>query len=114
MVSPEEVQPPFFCEQIEYDGRELWVPYLAVSYGESQLVLHHFNTTVRLFENDSANHVEVRDGKVLKGLRMAQDMMDLMIEYDYSFRWDRFVDEHTLNWLVEVEASHIDEELDEL
>ena len=114
MVNPEDVEPPFACQQMEYDGQELWIPYLTIGFDDAQLVLHHFNTVVRLFENESANHVEVRDGKQLKGLRMTQDMLDLMIEYDYSYKWDRFVDEHTMNWLVELEVGHIDEELDEL
>lgn len=112
MVEREDIEPPFQIQELELDGVETWTPYLEVQVGDKTFPLHRFNTVVRLFEVESANHVELRDSKGCKGVRMAQDIIQMMVNYDFSFRWDLYVDEQTMDWLSAIEASHLDEELD--
>lgn len=114
MVGRDEIQPPFGVQELELEGVETFTPYLEIKVGEETIPLHHFNVLVRLFETESANHVELRDKSGCKGIRMAQEILQQMVDYDYSFRWDRYVDENTLEWLSAIEASHLDEELDSL
>lgn len=114
MIERDGVEAPFYTADLTIDDVETWTPVLDIGFNGDTVQLHHFNALVRLFDNEDANHVEIRIDKVLRGVRMAQDMLDLMLDYDYSYRWDKRVDEHTMNWLAAVEASHLDEEIEEL
>lgn len=113
MAERGDIERPFYIAELTVDDVDTWTPILDVNFNSDLIQIHHYNSLVRLFENEDANHVEVRVDKVLRGIRMAQDMMDLMIEYDYSYRWDKKVDENTMTWLAAVEASHLDEELED-
>lgn len=114
MIERGGIERPFYTADLTIDDVETWTPVLDIGYGGITVQLHHFNTVVRLFENESANHVEFRHDKVLKGLKMAQELMDMMIEYDFSYKWDRRVDEHTMDWLIALDTAHLEQELDEV
>jgi len=113
MIERGDIEAPFYTADLTIDDVDTWTPVLDIGFDGGTLQLTHFNVLVRTFDNEDANHVEVRVDKVLKGIRMAQDIIDLMLDYDYSYRWDKRVDEQTVEWLAAVEASHLDEEFDE-
>lgn len=111
MASPEDIQAPFNVGELTLDDVETWTPYLDVQFNGEVISLHHFNTVVRLFEAESANHAELRQpGQPVKGIRMAHELLNMMVEYDYSYRWDKHVDDATSEWLGEIEASDLEAE----
>lgn len=111
MANPEDIQAPFQVGELSLDDVDTWTPYLDVQFNGRVISLHHFNTVVRLFETESANHAELREhGQPVKGIKMAKDMLDLMVEYDYSYRWDKHVDDATSEWLGEIEADALEQE----
>jgi hypothetical protein len=115
MCEREDIERPFYTADLTVDDQEIWTPILNVQYGGSEVVqLHHFNTLVRLFENEDANHVEWRTKEGVKGIRMAQALIEMMVEYDYDLKWCKRVDESTLEWLSHIEADNLDDELREL
>lgn len=109
-----DVERPFYTADLTIDDVDTWTPVLDIGFDDRVIQLHHFNTVVRLFENEDANHVEIRHEKVLKGVRMAQDIMDMMIAYDYSYRWDKRLDSATEDWLVAIQSSELQAEIDDL
>jgi len=110
----EDIERPFYTADLTVDDQEIWTPVLDVKFNDTVIQLHQFNCLVRVFETESANHVEWRTPKGVKGIRMAQELMDMMIEYDYSYRWDLRVDDSTNEWLAGIEAANLDRELGEL
>lgn len=117
MLQPEQVEKPFGAQLIEIDDVEVWVAYLEIETPDEEIVLHPFNSLVRLFGVDHgsyANHIELRVDDRLKGIRVPQGIIDAAVAYDWSYRWDARIDEQTLKWLGGIELSHLDEELGQL
>lgn len=111
MVSPEDIEAPFGVGEVTLDDQKLWTPYLDVQFNGRVVSLHHFNTVVRMFELDTADHVELReDGEPVKGIKMAHELIDMMVEYDYDFRWNKRIDNATEEWLAQIEASDLEAE----
>lgn len=115
MINPEAVEPPFECQQVDVDGIQMFVPFLRVrANGEDELILHPFNTLVRQFEDDSLDHLEVTIDGQKNGIPMDEDTLDMFIDYDFSFRWDKIPEKSTMDWLARVAMANFDEELAEL
>ncbi len=115
MLNPEDIEPPFGVGRLDVDGVEYVAPFLRCNYGEGEIELHWGNATIRAFHfDDTMNHVETRIEGKLKGIRMGQDIMDLMIKYGYPMRVDPVPDEATVDWFLSMEMSELDRELDEL
>jgi len=110
MLNPEDIKPPFFVGEATIDGQQIWTPALAVQFNDEVLHLHRFNTLVRLFKTESANHAELRDEHGLRGLRMSQAILETMVEYEYDYQWNRVVDEESAEWLADVEGSELETE----
>lgn len=86
---------------------------LTTSDGE-QLVIHWFNSRLKLFEDSEFDHVEYyQDGRTL-ALRVGRAIMDIMMEEDFPQDYDPVVDECTFNWYVNLETKNMDQELKEL
>lgn len=112
MFNPEEVELPFQTQEIVVRGRGLWVPYLNIETVDGeQHILHWGNTTVRQFEEEEYDHVELKIGERVCGMVFDDDMMDKFIDYDYPLKWLPLVDDATLEWFISREADHIDDEL---
>ena len=80
-----------------------------------EMILHYFNTKIRTFRDEQFNHVEWRDeNDTLKGIRVGQDLMDLLFENDFPYQFDPIVDEATREWFIQSEVRLLDKELDEL
>ncbi len=111
MITPDRIEEPFSCASFEMDGRELWTPTLEITFSAGSIVLHHFNTRVRQFANESADHLEVRVNQELKGILVNQELLQQFVDYEYPRRWDPYVDEATMDWLTATASLSIDEEL---
>lgn len=72
------------------------------------------NTCIRLFRDNSFNHVEYYEDDDVKGLRVGQVVMDILFEHDYPYRYDPIVDDATMEWYIKSEVTLLDDELDEL
>ena len=114
MIGRDEIERPFYTADLTLEGQELWTPVLNIQWAEEVVQLHHFNTLVRLFQNPDANHVELQTDEGVKGVRMAQALIEMMVEYDYDLKWCKRVDPATIEWLSHIEADSLDDELREL
>lgn len=114
MINPEEVQPPFECQQVDVDGIQMHIPFLRVRANGEGLILHPFNTLVRQFEDESLDHLEVTIEGDKHGIPMDEEILDQFLDYDFSYRWDRRPDKSTIIWLVSVAMANIDEEYEML
>lgn len=114
--NPDDLQPPFGHGKLEIDGVEHDVPYVTVQYGQTPIVLHWGNATIRSFYYDpSLNHVEYREpGNPVKGIRMSQKLIDLMEQYGFPLERDPIPDDSTRDWFVDMEVSALDDELNAL
>ena len=80
-----------------------------------EMILHYFNTKIRTFKDEQFNHVEWRDEEnTLKGIRVSQELMDLLFEHEFPYQFDPVVDEPTKEWFIQSEMRLLDNELDEL
>ena len=77
--------------------------------------LHWGNTLVRLFSEESFNHIEhyTIDNKTL-GMRVGQAVLDILFEHDFSYRYDKYPDEATMEWFVKSEVMIMEGEIEEL
>lgn len=116
MFKPEDIDEPFGVGDLEIDGVEYQVPYLKCGFTNGEIMLHWGNSTLRSFYfNPDMNHVEYRDEeKTLKGVRMAQEVMDLMQVYGWPMRTDPLVDPQTTEWFVQLELHSLESDLDSL
>ena len=115
MIDPEDIQEPFESREIEVDGRLMHVPFLRVRSGEEQIVLHPFNTLVRLFEfPDNIDHLEVRIDGNSQGIPMDEETVQQFVEYNFPYWWDLHVTKATIDWLAYIAMKHFDSEVEEL
>lgn len=111
MVTPDKIEQPFGCHEMELDGRPIYVPFLKVEFLEIEIIFHHFNTTVRQFNDPWADHVEVEVEETTKGIRFEHNLIDKFVEYEYPRRWNPYIDEASLEWLQMLEAARLEDEL---
>lgn len=114
--NPEDVDEPFGVGELNIDGVDHEVPFLRCGFNDCEIVLHWGNSLLRAFYfNEEMNHVEYRDEeKKLKGIRMDQELMDLMQVYGWPMRVDPIPDEQTSEWFVQMEMRSLESELDDL
>lgn len=87
----------------------------SIPCNEGEMILHYFNTRIRTFKDEQFTHVEWRDeNEVLKGIRVNQELLDLLFENDFPYSFDPVVDEATKEWFVSSEMRLLEKELDEL
>lgn len=94
---------------------ELKSPVIVIETTEGDMVLHWFNTRIRTFRDKGLNHIEWRDDEnVLKGIRVTQQLMDILFEHEFPYQFDPVVDDATREWFIQSEAKLLDSELNEL
>lgn len=87
----------------------------SIPCSEGEMILHYFNTKIRTFKDAQFNHVEWRDEEnTLKGIRVTQELMDILFEHEFPYQFDPVVDENTKEWFIKSEMRLLDGELDEL
>ena len=89
-------------------------PVIKLSSTAGEVELHWYNCLARTFDNEDFNHVELYEDDKTKGLRVGQAILDIMFEHDYSFRYDKYPDEATIEWFIASEVTILEDELDEL
>jgi hypothetical protein len=115
MIDPEQVQAPFETKTIDTDGMQMTLPYLRVQSQDGEIILHPFNTRVRLIqEPPGLDHVEYRDDTGTKGITMPEEIIGLFEEYNFDVHWSLRADKNTVEWLSNVAMRNIDEELVDL
>lgn len=73
------------------------------------ITLNWANTVIRTFglPFSDLNHVEYRDENGLRGIRVTQELMDLLFEQEFPYQFNYFPDEETRDWFVAAEAKDI-------
>lgn len=104
MESPEPIEGLVHSPCIELEGT-----------GGEKLQLTWFNTTIRCFEDPQFNHIEMttESGEVI-GLRVGQELMDLLFEHTYPYYSMPYVDEATREWFVHSLTKNLEQEIAEL
>lgn len=86
---------------------------LPTSIGE--LELHWDNCLIRTFDSEQFDHLEYfTEEKKTLGLRIGREIMDILFEHDFSYRFDKYPDEATVEWFVKAEMSVMENEIEEL
>lgn len=95
---------------------ELESPVIIIETTEGDMVLHWFNTRIRTFRDIGLNHIEWRDDTDdrLKGIRVTQELMDILFEHEFPYQFDPVVDDATKEWFIQSEAKLLEAELGEL
>lgn len=85
---------------------------LSVPYEEGDIIMAWFNTRIRIFKDPAFNHVEwtTPEGK-LKGIRVAQFLMDFLFEHEFPYSFDPEVDQETKDWWENMETKNLDDEI---
>ena len=93
-------------------------PVIRLPATTGDIELHWYNSLARYFDDSQYNHIEhyeeVDGVERIRGLRVSQYVLDLLMENDFSYRYDKYPDEATVEWLVKLEVVIMDSELDEL
>lgn len=86
---------------------------LPTSIGE--LELHWGNCLIRTFDSEQFDHLEYfTEEKKTLGLRIGREIMDILFEHDFSYRFDKYPDEATVEWFIKAEMSVMENEIEEL
>lgn len=98
----------------ENGNRIVYTPRIDVPTAMGELALTYFNTTIRLFEDETYNHIEFvcEDGQKL-GLGVSEDFIDTLQEHDYPQYFLPFVDESSQRWYEHNQTRNLDAEIDE-
>jgi hypothetical protein len=100
---------------MENEPNEIESPIVELESSVGHVALNYLNTTIRTFKDTSMNHVEYRNPEgYLQGIMVPQDIMDILFEHEYPYRFDPVVDDYTVDWYVRAQAIKLEDELDEL
>ena len=90
-------------------------PVVKLPTVSGELELHWYNTLIRTFENEDFNHIEhyTIDNKTL-GMRVGQAVLDIFFEHDFSYRYDKYPDEATVEWFIKSEVTIMEGEIEDL
>lgn len=89
-------------------------PVIKLSSTAGEVELHWYNCLVRTFDDELLNHVELYEDDKIKGLRVGQAILDIMFEHDFSYRYDKYPDEATMEWFVKSEVMIMENEIENL
>lgn len=62
------------------------------------------NCVMRVFDDEQYNHLEYYEDDKTIGMRVGQEIMDVLHEHDFSYRYDKYPDPATVEWLVKMEV----------
>lgn len=96
-------------------GPEL--PSITIDMGDDErIVLNYFTARVRMFKDPQYNNVEYRKDPQapLCGLRVTEELINMMLEHSYPQQFDPIVDPLTQEWYIKAVTAHLDDELEGL
>lgn len=90
-------------------------PIIRIPTTQGDYELHWGNTLVRLFSEESFNHIEhyTEEDKIV-GMRVGQAVLDIFFENDFSYRYDKYPDEATVEWFIKSEVMIMENEVEDL
>lgn len=90
-------------------------PVVKLPTVSGELELHWYNTLIRTFENEDFDHIEhyPAEDKIL-GMRVGRAILDIFFENDFSYRYDKYPDEATVEWFIKSEVMIMENEIEEL
>lgn len=90
-------------------------PIIRIPTTQGDLDLHWGNTLVRLFGDTSFNHAEYYPNEhQTQGLKVGQYIIDILVEHDFSYRYDKYPDEATVEWFIKSEVMIMENEIEDL
>lgn len=90
-------------------------PCVEIESSLGKLALTWFNTTIRIFNPPTFNHIEyVDDDGEVTGFQVGQEFMDLLFEHEYPMVMQPFVDRQTREWYVASQVKNMDAEIEDL
>ena len=90
-------------------------PIIRIPTAQGDYELHWGNTLVRLSSDESFNHIEhYTDEDKIVGMRVGEAILDIFFENDFSYRYDKYPDEATVEWLIKLEVVSLDNEIEGL
>lgn len=104
---------PFFEVEVENEqGDAITVPAIQLACNGVVVVAHAMNTRVRMFGDESLDHVEVSYGGQLYGVMNTDEneIVDLLVSADFPSVFQPVPDEDTIDWFVGCEPD-IDAEI---
>ena len=90
-------------------------PVIRLSTTDGDIELHHYNCLVRIFQGETYNHLEhFTDEDKILGMRVGKAVLDIFFENDFSYRYDKYPDEATVEWFIKSEMTLMESEIEEL
>lgn len=89
-------------------------PLIKLPTTGGELELHWYNCLIRTFADETLDHIEMYEDDKTKGLRVGRAIIDIMFENDFSYRYDKYPDEATVEWFIASEVTLMEDELDDL
>ena len=93
-------------------------PIVRLPATTGDIELNWYNSLARYFDDSQYNHIEhyeeIDGVEKIRGLRVSQYVLDLLMENDFSYRYDKYPDEATVEWFIGTQTRLLDDELDEL
>lgn len=98
-------------EQEQFDES----PIVSINTSAGELVMHWFNTQIRLHKDEQYNHVEyIDDEGQLKGVYMPPEVLDVLFENDFPYSFEPIPTDATVEWYIKSQAMRLEQELDEM
>lgn len=90
-------------------------PIIEINSSAGKLVMHWFNTQIRLHKDPQYNHVEyIDDEGQLKGVHVPNEVLDVLFENDFPYIFEPLPTDATTEWYIKSQAMRLEAELDEL
>jgi hypothetical protein len=95
-------------ETIEPSNGEYESPMVTIEYNEQTVVLHFFNTRLRVFTDEQYNHTEFYDNRNKLCATASRQLMDLLFDMDYPMLSLPYVDKNTMDWFVSQQTGDLE------
>lgn len=89
-------------------------PLIKLPTTAGDIELHWYNCLIRTFADETLDHIEMYEDDKTKGLRVGRAIIDIMFEHDFSYRYDKYPDEATMEWFVKSEVMIMENEIENL
>lgn len=93
-------------------------PIVRLPATTGDIELNWYNSLARYFDDSQYNHIEhyeeIDGVEKIRGLRVSQYVLDLLMENDFSYRYDKYPDEATMEWFVKSEVMIMENEIENL
>lgn len=93
-------------------------PIVRLPATTGDIELNWYNSLARYFDDSQYNHIEhyeeIDGVEKIRGLRVSQYVLDLLMENDFNYRFDKYPDEATMEWFVKSEVMIMENEIENL